>query len=63
FGQAGIRKGFIVLQVNNRRISSTSDFDQIIKEIRQSGVNEQGMFIMGVYPNGKTAYYAINLAE
>lgn len=63
FAQAGIRKGFIVLQVNNRKVTSTSDLDQIIKEIRQSGVNEQGMFIMGVYPNGKTAYYAINLAE
>lgn len=63
FAKAQIRKGFILLQINNQRINSVQDLESIIKEIRQGSANEQGMFIMGVYPSGKTAYYAINLAE
>ncbi|MDO5570406.1 MAG: Do family serine endopeptidase [Bacteroidales bacterium] len=66
FKNAGIRNGFIIVKVNEIRISSEKDLEKVYKELtssNQRGEREPVMFIVGVYPNGKTAYYAIDLAQ
>ena len=55
--QNGIREGFIIVKANRMPVSSVSEFQQIV------ATASEGLFISGVYPNGKIAYYAINLEE
>lgn len=60
---AGIKKGFIIMIVNNQKIASTDDIDKIVDKILKGNSEEQGLFIKGFYPNGRTRYYAIDLSE
>lgn len=60
---AGIKKGFIIMIVNNQRISTPEDLEKIVENILQGRAEDQGLFIKGFYPNGRTKYYAIDLAE
>ena len=61
FADAGIHKGFIILKVNGQQIRTEDDFNKAYKAASQSP--DQVMFIIGVYPSGKRANYAIDLAE
>ncbi|MDD4771861.1 MAG: Do family serine endopeptidase [Bacteroidales bacterium] len=59
---AGIRKGFIILKINDQRVNSAEDIEAIVKQVQTgSGVVDRGLFIVGMYPNGKVSYYAIDL--
>ena len=60
---AGIKKGFIIMVVNNQRIKTPEDLEKIVDDILQGRTDEQGLFIKGFYPNGRTKYYAIDLGE
>ena len=60
---AGIKKGFIIMIVNNQKISSPEDLEKIVDNILQGRTEDQGLFIKGFYPNGRTKYYAIDLSE
>lgn len=60
---AGIKKGFIIMIVNNQRINTPEDLEKIVESILQGRTEDQGLFIKGFYPNGRTKYYAIDLAE
>lgn len=60
---AGIRKGFIIMIVNNQKITAPEDLERIVESILQGRTEDQGLFIKGFYPNGRTKYYAIDLAE
>ncbi|MDD2437314.1 MAG: Do family serine endopeptidase [Massilibacteroides sp.] len=60
---AGIKKGFIIMIVNNQKISSAEDIEKIVEKILKGNSEEQGLFIKGFYPNGRTRYYAIDLSE
>ena len=60
---AGIKKGFIIMIVNNQKISAPEDFEKIVDSILQGRAEDQGLFIKGFYPNGRTKYYAIDLSE
>ena len=60
---AGIKKGFIIMIVNNQKISTPEDFEKIVDTILQGRTEDQGLFIKGFYPNGRTKYYAIDLSE
>ncbi|MBP5420731.1 MAG: Do family serine endopeptidase [Bacteroidales bacterium] len=51
----GIREGFIITKANRQPVTSPDDFNKIVLNA------SEGLFIAGVYPNGKIAYYAINL--
>jgi Do/DeqQ family serine protease len=51
FKDAGIKKGFIVTQVNKNAISGVDDLKRIIKNSRG------GILVEGIYPNGEVAYY------
>ncbi len=61
--EAGIRNDFIILKVNNQIIRSEEDLLDVFKSASQGGSHEKVLFIAGAYPNGKVAYYAINLSE
>ena len=57
FSNYGIREGYIITKVNDKPINSVEDLKAVIETAKG------GLFITGIYPNGKKAYYAINLEE
>lgn len=62
--QAGIRDGFIITSINNMRVASPDDIEKIFKAIRELGAgDDKVMFISGIYPTGKRAHYAVDLAD
>ena len=63
FKDAGIKDGFIILDINNARVGSADDVEKLYKEIMKSDNYDKVMFITGVYPTGRKMYYAVDLAE
>lgn len=64
FSEAGISNGFIITSVNNVRVSTPEDIEKIFTSVRSLPANEDKvMFISGIYPSGKTAYYAVSLED
>lgn len=61
FKKGGITKGFIVMKVNNKPVSSAQEMESLIQIIAKS--NDKGLFLSGFYPDGKTRYYAIDMGE
>lgn len=52
----GIKEGYIITKINNERILNASDIQDAIDSA------EDALFISGIYPDGRVAYYAINLS-
>lgn len=63
FRDAGIREGFIIMQINDNYINSADDVKAVYDAISRSGSSDKAMFIKGIYPNGKRAYYAIDISQ
>lgn len=63
FKDAGIKDGFIVVEINGERIDSTDDIDELYTEIMRGNGSDKVMFITGFYPTGKKMYYAVDLAD
>lgn len=62
FEKAGIRKGFIILKINNQAVSSASDVEDMIQSVAKA--QDKGLFVAGMYPTDKhTRYYAIDLND
>ena len=61
FAEAGIKKGFVVQKVNNVPMKSLDDIQKAIKQANAS--TDQVLFISGVTPSGKRAYYSVNLSQ
>lgn len=59
---AGIRQGFIILTVNNTPVSTPDDIEKIYDTIIKTDADKV-LFIKGVYPTGKQAFYAVPLAD
>lgn len=59
---AGIRDGFIILVINGRPVSSPEDIENLYKSIMKSD-DDKVMYVKGVYPTGKQAFYAIPLTD
>lgn len=58
--QAGVRKGFIILAVNGQRVTDPKQIDAILKSVaKSSSSHDKALFLSGIYPTGKTAYYAV----
>lgn len=55
FKDAGIKEGFIIIQVNKTAISDVEEFKRIIKNSRG------GILVEGIYPNGEVAYYVFGI--
>ncbi len=58
---SGIRKGFIILKANSKQLRSVEDLENVMKAASQSP--DQVLFMTGVYPSGKRANYAVDLAQ
>lgn len=66
FANAGIQKGFVIVKINDVRISTPEDIAKLYRSLSQYGRThdrEPVMFIAGLYPNGRTGYFAIDLAQ
>lgn len=63
FKQAGIREGFIIIDINNARIRAKADVEEVYKAIMNSSDTDKVMFITGIYPTGRKVYYAVDLGE
>jgi len=55
FKDAGIKKGFIITQVNKNAVSDVDDLNRIIKNSRG------GILVEGIYPNGEVSYYVFGI--
>lgn len=64
FMNAGVKEGFIITEINERRVNSSEEVENIYDRIMKDTDNEDKiMLLKGVYTNGKKGYYAVNLAE
>ena len=62
--QAGIRKGFVILVVNDEKISTPEQLEKMVDRLLKGSSDNQYLVIKGFYPeNGRTKIYAIDLAE
>ena len=55
FMDAGIKQGFIIIQVNKNSIAEVNDLLNIIKNSRG------GILVEGIYPDGEGAYYVLGI--
>ena len=55
FKDAGIKKGFIITQVNKNTVSEVDELTRIIKKSRG------GILVEGIYPDGEVAYYVFGI--
>ncbi len=60
---AGVKDGFIILYINNERVGNVEDIERIHSAITKSDQADKVMFLTGIYPTGKKAYYAVDLAQ
>lgn len=58
---AGITKGFIIQRVNDNAVKTIDDLQNAIKEASTS--KDPVLYIQGVYPTGKKAYFAVPLED
>jgi len=63
FGASGIKSGYVILKINNMRMNSEKDIEMIMKSVMDNDDKNKVLWISGFYPNGKTAYYAVDLNE
>ena len=59
--EAGIRRGFIILKVNDMPMRSVEDMETALKEASRS--SEPVLFITGKFPSGRVGYYAVNVGQ
>lgn len=61
---AGVKDGFIITEINNSKVKSVDEIEQIYLAIMKSDSSiDKVMFLTGVYPTGKKMYYAVDLSE
>lgn len=57
----GVRKGFIILKVNNVPMKTVEDLEKVLKEATKT--QEQVLFITGMFPSGKRGSFAVSVAQ
>lgn len=60
---AGIKKGFIIMIVNDQKISKPEQLEGLVDKLLKGGSGDQYLVIKGFEPNGRTKVYAIDLSE
>jgi S1-C subfamily serine protease len=65
FAKCGIKENFVIVKINDAAVNSEKDVQRVYETLTtQRGEDrEPVMFIVGVYPGGKTAYYAVDLSK
>lgn len=59
--EAGVPKGFIIQKVNDEPMKSIDDIQKAVKSASTS--KDPVLFIQGLYPTGKKAYFAVTLEK
>lgn len=59
--EAGISKGFIITRVNNESMKTVEDLQQAVTEASTS--KQPVLFVEGMFPTGKKAYFAVALED
>lgn len=57
--EAGVNKGFIIQKVNDEPVKTIEQLQKVVKAASTS--KEPVLFVQGIYPTGKKAYFAIPL--
>ena len=57
----GMSRGFIIQRVNDTAIKTVDQLQQVVKEASTS--RDPVLYIQGIYPTGKKAYFAVPLQE
>jgi len=60
---AGIKSGYIILKINNIKMSSEKDIETAMKSVADNADQNKVLWITGIYPDGKTAYFAIDMTK
>ncbi|MCM1293910.1 MAG: Do family serine endopeptidase [Bacteroides sp.] len=64
FKAAGMRNGFIIVDINNVYVKSAEEIAKLYDAIVSSDEYDHVMFISGVYPGSpRKVYYAVDIAE
>lgn len=58
---AGVGRGFIIQKVNDESVKTIDDLQAAVKKASTS--KSPALFITGIYPTGKKAYFAISLED
>ena len=58
---AGINRGFIIQNVNDNMVKSIDDLQGLVKKASTS--KDPVLYIQGIYPTGKKAYFAVPLGD
>jgi Do/DeqQ family serine protease len=53
----GVREGYIITKANRVPVSSVDDLRRVLTMV------DEGLFLTGIYPNGRVVYYGINIVE
>ena len=59
--EAGVRKGFIILKANGQSVKTVDQLEEFVKQASQSP--EPVLFLNGIFPSGKRAYFAVDLTQ
>lgn len=59
--EAGINRGYIIQKVNDKSMKTIDDLQKAVKDASTS--KDPVLYIQGVYPTGKRAYFAVPLQE
>lgn len=60
---AGIQKGFVIMIVNDQKISTPEQLEKLVDKVLKGNADDRYIVVKGFYPNGRTKVYAIDLAE
>lgn len=61
FKDAGVKDGFVITEINGQNVNSVDDVEKIYNQIMKADDEDKVMFLVGLYPNGRKYYYAVNL--
>ncbi len=61
--EAGIQKGFIIMVVNNEKITTPDQLEKLVDKVLRSSSEDRYLVVKGFYPNGRTKVFAIDLSE
>lgn len=59
--EAGINRGYIIQKVNDKSMKTIDDLQKAVKDASTS--KDPVLYIQGIYPTGKRAYFAVPLQE
>lgn len=61
FKDAGVKNDYIILVINNTPIRKASEVTEAFNAIKKSNSPDKVMYLSGIYPTGRRAYYAVAL--